>query len=241
MRTKRLLIVDNSLHPILFRPWRSWKRFVGNVPYDVVNVPSGRPVPPLERYTHLLLTGSEASIVAPKPWFDLEATLIRDAADAGLPILASCFGHQMLAYALSGPATVRRTPSPEVGWVTLHVTRRDELFVDAPDEWPAFAYHFDEVFDLPEPWHVLAHTDRCAVQIMRFGDRPIWGIQAHPEMSHKKAQAVTRIYLLLRGKAARRVITALRRPSLDEGPIRTVVRRFLTTDPTNPPVDSAGR
>jgi len=241
MSRKRLLIVDNSLHPILFRPWRSWKRFVGDVQYDVANLPSGQPVPEIERYTHLLLTGSEGSIVEPKPWFDVEAALIRKAADAGLPILGSCFGHQMLAYALSGPATVRRTPAPEVGWVTLRVTQRDELFVDAPDEWPAFAYHFDEVFDLPEPWHVYAHTDRCAVQIMRFGDQPIWGIQAHPEMSQKKAQAVTRIYLLLRGKAGRRVITALRRPSLDETPIRSVVRRFLTLDPTYPVADSADR
>jgi len=225
----RVLILDNAVHRFLFRPpwhWRAYLREAG-VDVDVVNVPSGQTIPSLDAYTHLLVTGSEASIVEPSPWFEREAATIQDAADRELTVLGSCFGHQMLVYALSGSDYVRQSPSPEIGWIALQKCDDDELLADAPDPWHTFSYHFDEVVDPPPPWRVLARSRGCPVQVIRYGDGPIWGIQAHPELPLAKARFFLAVYLLFARRDRRRLVSAMRKPSHEDRITGTVVTRFL--------------
>jgi len=184
---KRLLILDGSIDRSVYRPVEQWSRNLDGVRFDAVHLPSDEPVPPLDRYTHILVTGSEASFEHPEPWFEAEADIVRDAVDRGLSVLGSCFGHQMLAWALSGPESVRRAPAPELGWVAIEIAARDPLVAGLPNPWHAFAAHLDEVVAPPTPWRVLAANDACAVQAMRYGDRPVWGIQPHPETSPEEA------------------------------------------------------
>jgi GMP synthase-like glutamine amidotransferase len=239
----RLLILDNAVHSLLLRPPWHWKAHLRGVDHTVVNVPSGEPIPPLDDFTHLLLAGSEASIMTPKPWFEREARLVRAAADAGLPMLGSCFGHQMLVYALSGPQHLRRSPTPEIGWVSLEILTADDLLAGVPNPWHAFAYHLDEVADPPFPWRVLARSADCPTQILRFGERPIWGIQAHPEMPLAKARVFLGFCLLLSGRERRRALSAMRKPSAEDRVMSDVVARFLEMEKPDRPraVGSSGR
>jgi len=226
----RLLILDNAIHRHLFRPAAHWRPYLREAAVDVVNVPSGQAIPELGHYTHLLLTGSETSILEPKRWFTSEAGTIREAARRGIPILGSCFGHQMLVYALSGPEHLIRSVPPEIGWASLKILERDELLFDAPDPWHTFVYHFDEVsFPLPEPWRVLARSAQCPAHVIRYGDRPIWGIQAHPELPLAKARLFLVLYLLLARRDRRRLVTAMRRPSREDRIADRLVDRFLTS------------
>ena len=94
---KRILVLDNSTDRAVYRPVEEWSRHFGGIPFDAVHVPAGEPIPPLDRYTHLLVTGSDATFSRPEAWFDAEADAVRDAVDRGLAVLGSCFGHQMLA------------------------------------------------------------------------------------------------------------------------------------------------
>ena len=185
---KRILVLGNSTDRSVYRPVEEWSRHFGGVPSDAVHVPAGEAIPPLDRYTHLLVTGSEATFSHPEPWFDAEADAVRDAVDRGLAVLGSCFGHQMLAWAISGPESVRRAPIPEVGWVAIRTVASDPLLADLPNPWHAFAAHLDEVVGPPAPWRVLAANGACAVQAMRHGDRPVWGIQPHPETTPDEAK-----------------------------------------------------
>ncbi len=184
---KRILVLGNSIDRSVYRPVEEWSRTFGDVSFDAIHVPSGEPIPPPDRYTHLLITGSEATFSRPEPWFDVEADVVRNAVHRGLAVFGSCFGHQLLAYALSGPEAVRPAPILEVGWVAIEIVQPDPLLVDLPNPWHAFSAHLDEVFDPPDPWRVLARNDACAVQAMRYGDRPVWGIQPHPETSPDEA------------------------------------------------------
>ena len=122
---KRILILGNSIDRSIYRPVEEWSRYLGDVPFDAVQLPLNEPVPSLDRYTHVLLTGSDASLTKPEPWFDAEADVVRDAMDRGLAVLGSCFGHQMLAWVLSGPEYVRRAPIPELGWVAVEMSEED--------------------------------------------------------------------------------------------------------------------
>lgn len=179
--TRRLLILDNAVHRDIYAPWDHWVRFV---PPGVEAVRAARedPTPALAGFTHVLITGSESTIIAPEPWVEAQCALVREGADRGVPILGSCHGHQLIALALGGAACVRRSPTPEFGWFELELLADDPLFAGARLPAWSFCAHFDEAWNLPPSFRVLGRSAGCAVQALRFGDRPVYGIQAHPEI-----------------------------------------------------------
>jgi GMP synthase (glutamine-hydrolysing) len=228
---KRVLVLDGAVYRDIYRPAEHWRVLCGDVPVDSTHLPSGEPVPDLARYTHLVVTGSEASITQPEPWYEVEADVVRRAAAAGLPILGSCFGHQMLARALSGERHVAVAREPEVGWIELEVFALDPLFADVPRRHWVFASHFDEVRDPPAPWRVLARSAGCKVQAMRYGDAPIWGLQAHPEITPQDARLLTAGFLKYQPQLAPVMEPVLAAEPHDDGTAAPIVRRFLQAEP----------
>jgi len=224
----RVLILDNSLNRPVYQPVRQWTRYVGGAPVDSVHMPSGEPAPPLDAYTHIIITGSSASLVEPPEWADVEAELVRQAAERGLAILGSCFGHQMLAYALAGPQHVVRAASAEVGWVRVEMSETDSLFEGLPNVWQAFAWHYDEVVDLPPPWRVLGSTSQCGIHVIRYGDAPIWGLQSHPETTPCEAKTLLLLQKLLRAWDFEEINPTLCQTPQDDNIIGTLVSNFLS-------------
>jgi len=180
---RRILLLNLMVNQQMNDPVGQWSRLFGGVPFDAVHVPGGEAIPDFEGFTHLIISGSEASIVDPEPWMHKTADRVREAAEAGLAILGNCFGHQLLAWSLSGPEYTRRAPEPEVGWIEMSIVEDDPLLDGVPRSWHSFAFHLDEVCNLPSPWRTLASNTSCSHQVIRYGDRPIWGIQPHPEIA----------------------------------------------------------
>jgi len=223
----KVLVLDGSIYPDIYRPADHWRALLGPVEADAPHLPSGDPVPDVAGYSHLIVTGSEASIAQPEPWYDVEVEVVRRAFDLGLPILGSCFGHQLLAVALSGPGFARPSSTPELGWAPVQVLRNDPLLDGLPNPFHVFVSHFDEVWDPPAPWVVLARNERCAVHVMRYGDRPIWGIQAHPEITPADGRMLLEGFLDKAPDKAHLVRPALAQTPRDDGLAEAIVRRFL--------------
>jgi GMP synthase-like glutamine amidotransferase len=176
----------------------------------------------------VIVTGSEASISKPEPWFEVELAAIRRAFDLGKPIFGSCFGHQMLVVALSGAEYARPSPTPELGWAPVEVLARDELFDGLPNPFWVFVSHFDEVCDPPSPWQVLARSAGCAVHAIRYGDRPIWGIQAHPEIPPEHGVVLLEGFLDKAPERAELIRAALAQTPRDDCLALALTRRFLS-------------
>ena len=68
----------------------------------------------------------------------------------------------MVARALCEHFACRRAETPEFGWKRL-VLEPDPIF-EGIDEMIAVHSHYDEVFDLPAPFRIIASTAECAVQ-----------------------------------------------------------------------------
>jgi GMP synthase-like glutamine amidotransferase len=223
----RVLILDGSIYADIYCPTAGWRNLIGPVPSDSVHLPSGDSVPDLEPYTHLIVTGSEASITQWQPWYDVEADAIRRAALAGKAILGSCFGHQMLAAALSGRRHTGASPAPENRWIEVELLAPDQLFEGLPRLVRMFAAHFDEVRDPPPPWRVLARSADCAVQAMRYGDSPVWGIQAHPEITPEEARTLMEGFVVRHPDKAHVFARGLAMQPMDDRAAPLIVRRFL--------------
>jgi GMP synthase-like glutamine amidotransferase len=223
----RVLLVNNAVHRFLFRPTWHWKAHLKGVETQSVNLPSGSKPPDLAGFTHIILTGSEASILDSKPWFETEAKLIREAVDRGIPILGSCFGHQMLVYALAGQQFLQASSPPEVGWADIEMTGSDLLFDGLPNPWSTFVFHFGEAVDPPLPWIKLGKTRHCDTHVLRYGETKVWGIQAHPEISSRKAKFFIRATLLMGRKPSKHIFRALRNAPPPNDIADKILKRFL--------------
>lgn len=197
---RRLLIVDLSVNPAIYRPVDHWRPHVEalGVPVDVCRPPDGDEPVDLAPYSHAILTGSEASILTDTAWIVRACELTRALDARHVRLLGSCFGHQMLARALSGPAFVRRTPTPEFGWVEVRKSAgvaRDPLTDALPDGCHVYTSHFDEVFPLPPGWESVADTTDCPHAVVRRTAGRAWGIQPHPEIGVDEGLALQASYL----------------------------------------------
>lgn len=131
-----------------------------------------------------------------------------DAVHAGLPLLGICVGMQLLfdsseemgqheglhlipghvrrfPEAMPDPSTPKRTLRvPQIGWNQLHRRGEDPLMADVVDgEYAYFAHSY--FCDAEDPRAILASTDYGVEypSIVRY--KNAWGIQPHPEKSHR--------------------------------------------------------
>lgn len=220
-------IVDNAIDPGIYRPVEHWAAHL-DAPWRAFVARRGE-LPEPDGYSHVILTGSEASILERDPWVEREAAFVRDAVAAGAAVLGSCWGHQLIAFALAGEDSIGRCPRPEIGWIPIRLERPSELLGRAGETPYVFAVHFDEVLDLPAGFEVLASTEACAVHAFRQKGRPIWGLQSHPEIDISTGKSFLEDLVRRGFKGRQAMLEALGREPRDSGLIGGIVRAFLAT------------
>lgn len=225
----KIAILDNSLNPAVYDPVSHWGRYL-SLPWQAFR-PKDGDLPDLEQgFSHLLLTGSEASVLERKDWVEEEVRLVREAADRRLAILGSCYGHQLLALALAGPRHVRRCARPEIGWLPIRTLRPSRLL--GPKGRPfAFSTHFDEVVGLQDPFEVLASTESSPIQAFCLKGKPVWGLQPHPEITPAEARRLLDDLSRLNPRSLDIYQRALASKPRDSRLIRRVVQAFIDARP----------
>jgi GMP synthase (glutamine-hydrolysing) len=164
---------------------------------DVSSVPiqayAGEPIPDLAGYDAVILSGGEYS----PSQFDGIAFLqsererVMQAIDQGVPILGVCLGHQLLAHWLGG--RVERCPRFEVGWLEVTIDQdglNDPLLKGINRQFYVFLWHGDQITQLPPGAVNLASSDLCPIQVFRYRDLPVWGVQFNPQYNAVLAEHV---------------------------------------------------
>ena len=154
-------------------------------PLRVVRVDQGDPIPSVDTVrtmAGLVVMGGPMGVHDDLPWLAAERALLREAVDAGVPVLGICLGAQQLALALGGD--VRRGDTVECGVGEVHLSSaavRDAVFGRAPTPLPCVHWHGD-TFSLPPGAVHLARSDAYENQAFRVGDRA-YGLQFHVEVT----------------------------------------------------------
>lgn len=141
-----------------------------------------------------------AIVLSPGPCTPNEAgiclPLIAAAAEAGLPVLGVCLGHQAIGQAFGG--RVIRAPEPVHGklWEVAH--GGEDLFAGLPSPLRATRYHslVVERGTLPAELAVTAETSDGLIMGLAHRALPIHGVQFHPEsIASEHGHAILRNFL----------------------------------------------
>lgn len=224
MKEARIAVIDNSLDHSIYNPIRHWDISLEH-DFEIFKATDNH-FPDIEDFTHIILTGSEASVLDRESWAEEEIHLVREAAKKGMSILGSCYGHQILAVALAGPQHVQRSAYPEIGWISIDIKGLDRSLGPKGGGY-CFSSHLDEVVGLPDEFLVLASSEHCQIQAFRQKDRPFWGYQIHPEMNIAEAQWYLERRVEYEHEPLRIFQKALNSQPRDSGLIHQVVKSFL--------------
>ncbi|MBV1918585.1 MAG: aminodeoxychorismate/anthranilate synthase component II [Sphingomonadaceae bacterium] len=127
-------------------------------------------------------SGARGLLISPGPCTPNEAGISLDlvgaCADAKLPLLGVCLGHQSIGQYFGGKVVRGGLMHGKVSPV-----RHDSsgLFSGLPSPFPATRYHSLVVEDTPEQLIINATSDDAHVMGFRHESLPIHGVQFHPE------------------------------------------------------------
>lgn len=156
------------------------------VPFEVRNSEAGDRFPDhLREHAALAVLGGEMSANDPLPSLRQAESLIRQAIDAGRPVIGHCLGGQLMARALG--ARVVDAPAPEVGWHAIERLPGETArhWLGDAESATVFQWHY-ETFDLPPGAQWLARSPACPHQAYAIG--PHLAMQFHIEIDDAKVR-----------------------------------------------------
>jgi anthranilate synthase component 2 len=129
-----------------------------------------------------IATGAQGLLISPGPCTPNEAGISLDlvgaAADAGVPLLGVCLGHQSIGQYFGGKVVRGGLMHGKTSPVTHDGTG---LFAGLPSPFTATRYHSLVVEDVPDTLVINATSDDGHAMGFRHVSLPIHGVQFHPE------------------------------------------------------------
>jgi GMP synthase (glutamine-hydrolysing) len=169
-------------------------------PYHAVSLKRVKSLSP----SHIVLSGQS------HPWERYAPESLTGVVDvikrAPQPILGVCGGHQQIALAYGATVDLMARLEPgegydgakrERGYFPIE-TSGESLLKNLPREITVWHSHFDEVKTLPKGFRRTAWNETCPIQAMEHTDRPLFGVQFHPELfdeSHPNGRKVIENFL----------------------------------------------
>lgn len=174
--TPRVLLVDNY-DSFTYNLFHLIASAAGVEPVVVRN---DEPVPPGE-WTHIVLSPGPGRPDIERD-FGVCSTLIRE---ARVPLLGVCLGHQGLCGSFG--AAVIQSSEPAHGMPDEILHTGTSIFEAIPQRFRAIRYHSLEVVPpLPDCLELLAWNAEGTVMAVRHRERPLFGVQFHPESAQSE-------------------------------------------------------
>jgi GMP synthase (glutamine-hydrolysing) len=98
------------------------------------------------------------------------------------PILCLCYGHQILAQLTKEKVETSACKEYGINYVTIN--KPVGVLEGLSEKEKVWMSHSNTISSLPNDFESLAHTNNCPVAAFRHKNKPIHGLQWHPEAIH---------------------------------------------------------
>ncbi len=110
--------------------------------------------------------------------------------ELGVPVLGICYGMQTMAEQFGGKVACSQVS--EFGYAQIKQVGNGGLLHDIRDHidehgaglLDVWMSHGDKVVELPPDFELIAETESCPIAGMAHREKPFYGIQFHPEVTH---------------------------------------------------------
>ena len=131
----------------------------------------------LDGFIGVILSGSPCSVL------DEEAPDVNIDIFESLPLLGVCYGAQLLAKKMGGK--VSKSKHREYGSAKLcEINDFSDLLNQVDVGSTVWMSHGDTIMVLPEVFDQIASTENIPIAAFKWKDKPTYGIQFHPEVTH---------------------------------------------------------
>ncbi|QER41582.1 glutamine-hydrolyzing GMP synthase [Thermodesulfobacterium sp. TA1] len=127
----------------------------------------------------IILSGGPSSV------YDIDApTITPKIFELGVPVLGICYGVQLISHLLGGK--VERSEKREFGPAFIKIVEENALFkgLKKGGVYKVWMSHSDRIEVLPEGFYVLAETENTPFAAIAHKEKPVYGVQFHPEVIH---------------------------------------------------------
>ncbi|KAL2121073.1 hypothetical protein VTJ04DRAFT_5100 [Mycothermus thermophilus] len=154
--------------------------------HDVVTAgaarPDSPPYPLLDSIDAILISGSKHNAFDNEPWIVNLVSFVQKALEKGIKVVGICFGHQILARALSTPVG-RADAGWEVSVTPTQLTPAGQkIFGTDRQTLYLQQMHRDQVFGVPDGAELLASSDKCPNHGFWIPGK-VLTVQGHPEFT----------------------------------------------------------
>lgn len=101
----------------------------------------------------------------------------------GLPVLGICYGAQLMAQSLAGSVS-SKNEIREYGATDVTVDNKSPIFKNVKTSASWWMSHTDHIKDAPKGFKITATTKSCPVAAMENGEKSLYAIQFHPEVTN---------------------------------------------------------
>ena len=111
-----------------------------------------------------------------------------------VPIIGFCLGHEIIAAAYRG--RIKKLDKYHQKKETIRITQDDPIFEGiGTQEVSLVKRHSYHVSELPDEFISIGESDTTPNEIVRHKDKPIYGFQAHPEVSGAQGLRMVKNFL----------------------------------------------
>ena len=168
-----ILIVDfgSQYTQLIARRVRELSVYAQIKPYHMISSPD------LAACAGVILSGGPCSVL------DRDAPSIDFSLFQDVPVLGVCYGAQLIAQHYG--ARIAVSQHREYGKMGLRLERSaGDLFQGLPPRFEVWMSHGDAITEFPQNLQVQAHTEGGVCAAYKIADKPIYGVQFHPEVYH---------------------------------------------------------
>ena len=177
MTTRALCIVDygSQVTQLIARRLREGHFFAEVIPYQNINAELLQKKNP----AGIILSGSHASV------HDADAPKLDPAIlESNVPVFGICYGQQLLCHHLGG--TVLSDGKGEFGHTEVALQSSFGTHWQQDTRHRVWMSHSDKVTELPKDFKILGSSLHAPFALIAHQDKPIFGVQFHPEVSHSE-------------------------------------------------------